>query len=132
MVCGCWLTQKDCRARKKPYNSKCDHEAVRFFRIPGRPGVFGRCADHVSRDTLRLLKSGDIEEVSSEEALGKEPVGMPDQRSLKEQLDSLERLAIQHGMYDAHDWIRRARSQNQTQPLTDTLVSTSQLLGLQR
>jgi len=34
---------------------------------------------------------------------------MNDQRSLKDQLDSLDKLAAKHGLYDAQDWLRRAR-----------------------
>lgn len=36
---------------------------------------------------------------------------MNDQRSLKDQLDDLEKLAVKNGMYDAHDWLIQKRAQ---------------------
>lgn len=35
---------------------------------------------------------------------------MNDQRSLTDQLNDLERLAVKAGMYDAHDWILMHRA----------------------
>lgn len=34
---------------------------------------------------------------------------MPDQRSLEDQLDDLEKLAVKAGLYDAHDWVKTKR-----------------------
>lgn len=38
---------------------------------------------------------------------------MNDQRSLKDQLDDLEKMARKAGLYDAHDWLIRVRREEQ-------------------
>jgi len=37
---------------------------------------------------------------------------MNDQRSLKDQLDDLAKLAVDHKLYDAHDWILKMQKSN--------------------
>jgi len=106
-TCRVLLTRKDAKLRKVEYGSQCGRDAVRFFRCKDRPMTeayeFGRCPDHVSRDILRSLKNGDIEEITPE-------VRRPQsQASLDDQLDELSRLAAKHGLYDAQDWLKTVR-----------------------
>lgn len=42
-------------------------------------------------------------------ATGKSARQGQDQRSLKDQLDTLEKLAVENGLYDAHDWLLARR-----------------------
>lgn len=46
---------------------------------------------------------------STTPASGTTRIRMPDQRSVAEQLQDLERLANQNGLYDAADWLRERR-----------------------
>jgi hypothetical protein len=41
-----------------------------------------------------------------------ENLKMPSQAALSNQLDRLEQLAINHGLYDAHDYLRACRVHN--------------------
>ena len=48
------------------------------------------------------------------------------QDSLNDQLNDLQRLAVEHGMYDAADWMRSMRVRSRT-GTTDVMASASSI-----
>jgi len=48
---------------------------------------------------------------------------MNDQRSVNDQLDDLEKAAVEKGLYDAHDWVRARRQSEGSMALFRTLTT---------